>query len=220
MAHRRIGVILLATLVAAGLPSGAAGAQPQKTPDAPLAFLDSSLGAAPVSAAPGVRAAAQRLRQKLGRETIVDIDPKTGTPREIVRLDGLLSGPHIGDPTAIARDWIEDNAALLGLDDHDTNCLQAVAHDTSPAGITDVTFAQTYAGLRAFNAFIRVSVAPGGRVLNVTGSPTPDLHPDTTKPLIMAADARARAKADAGANTVGGDAELVLFEMPQGPVVA
>src|SRR3954452_18529109 len=169
MAHRRIGVILLAPLIAAGLPSGAAGAQPQKTPDAPLPFLDSSSGAAaPVSAAPAVRTAAQRLRQKLRRQAIVDIDPKTGTPREIVRLDGLLSGPQIGDPTAIARDWIEDNAALLGLDDHDTNCLQVVAHDTSPAGITDVTFAQTFAGLRAFNTFIRVSVAPGGGVLNVT----------------------------------------------------
>jgi hypothetical protein len=139
MAHQRIGVILLATLIAAGLPSGAAGAQPQKTPDAALPFLDSSSGAATVSAAPEVRAAAQRLRQKLGGETIVDIDPKTGTPREVVRLDGFLSGPHIGDPTAIARDWIEDNAALLGLDDHATDCLRAVAHETSPAGITDVT---------------------------------------------------------------------------------
>src|SRR4051794_8976420 len=239
MAHRRIGVILLATLIAAGLPSGAAGAQPQKTPDAPLPFLDSSSGAAPVSAAPGVRAAAQRLRQKLGRETIVDTDPKTGTPREIVRLDGPLSGPHIGDPTAIARDWIEDNAALLGLDDDDTDCLQAVAHDTSPAGITDVTFAQTYAGLRAFNTFIRVSVAPGGGVLNVTGSPTPDLHPNTTAPALSATEARVAAMRDAGASgavpsvdrvlagaartTVfadGGKAGLVLFHRPQGTRLA
>jgi extracellular elastinolytic metalloproteinase len=239
MAHQRIGVILLATLIAAGLPSGAAGAQPQKTPDAALPVLDSSSGAAPVSAAPGVRAAAQRLHQKLGGETIVDIDPKTGTPREVVRLDGFLSGPHIGDPTAIARDWIEDNAALLGLDDHATDCLRAVAHETSPAGITDVTFAQTYAGLRAFNTFIRVSVAPGGRVLEVTGSPTPDLHPNTTAPALTATQARGRAMGDAGASgavpsvdhvlagaarttffTDGAKAELVLFGRPQGTRLA
>src|SRR5512133_609864 len=157
MARRQLSSVLLATLVVAGLP-GSAGAQQAKTPGAPLAFLDSSSDAAPLPPAAGVRAAAQRLRQQLGRETIVDIDPKTGTPRVIARLDGVLSGPHTGDPTDIARGWIEDNAALLGLDDDDTDCLKAVGHDTSPAGITDMTFAQTYAGLRAFNTFIRVSV--------------------------------------------------------------
>jgi hypothetical protein len=99
-----------------------------------------------VPPAAGVREAAQRLREKLGRETIVDIDPKTGTPRHVVRLDGFLSHAQTGDPTAVARDWIDDHRALLGLDDDDTDCLRASAHETSPAGITDVTFAQTYAG--------------------------------------------------------------------------
>jgi extracellular elastinolytic metalloproteinase len=239
MAHRHIGVVLLAMLIAAGLPSAAAGAQPEKTPGAAPSFLDSSAGARPIAAVAGVRAAAQRLREKLGRETIVDVDPKTGTPREIVRLDGFLSAPRIDDPTTIARDWIEDNDALLGLDDHDMKCLHAVADHTSPAGITDVTFAQTSAGLRAFNTFIRVSVAPSGRVLNVTGSPTPDLHPNTTAPTVTATEARALAMRDAGASgaapgvdrvltgaartTVfadGGEAGLVLFHRPQGTRLA
>src|SRR3954451_6530373 len=219
MAHRRIG-LLLATLTLLGLSVAPARAQHGASPTDPQPLFDASAGAAPVAPAPQVRAAAKRLRQQLGPETLVDVDPKTGTPREIVSLDGFLSGPHPGQPEEIARHWIDDNAALLGLDHDDTRPLREVGESTSPAGITDVTFAQTYAGLRAFNAFIRVSVAPGGRVLNVTGSPTPDLHPDTTKPLIMAADARARAKADAGANTTVGDAELVLFAMPQGARLA
>ena len=91
MAHRQLGSVLLATVVVAGLPGAIAGAQQAKTPDAPLPVLDSSSGAAPLPPAPGVRAAAQRLREKLGRETIVDIDPKSGTPREVLRLDGFLS---------------------------------------------------------------------------------------------------------------------------------
>jgi hypothetical protein len=239
MAHRQIGSIVLAVLIVANLPSGAAGAQLEKTPGAPLPFLDSSAGAPPISATAGVRTAAQRLRTKLGPQTIVDVDPKTGTPREVMALDGFLSAPHTGDPTAIARDWIEDNDALLGLDDHDTRCLQVVSHDTSPAGITDVTFAQTQAGLRAFNTFIRVSVTPGGRVLTLTGSPTPDLRANTTAPSLTATQARVVAMRDAGASgavpsvdhvltdaartTVfadGGKAALVLFHRPQGARLA
>jgi extracellular elastinolytic metalloproteinase len=220
MAHRRIGWTLLATLVVAGLLAGAAGAQQGHGPDASLSFFDASAGAAPISPSSEVRAAAERLRQKLGRETIVDIDPKTGTPREIVRLDGFLSGPHRGDPTAIARDWIDDNDELLGLDDDEEDGLKTVMPETSPAGITDVTFAQTYAGLRAFNSFIRVSVAPGGRVLNVTGSPTPELEPNTTKPRLTATEARARAMRDASSSAAAPNAELVLFAMPQGTRLA
>jgi hypothetical protein len=239
MARRQLSWVLLATLVVAGLPGASAGAQQAKTPGAPLAFLDSSSNAAPLPPAAGVRAAAQRLREKLGRETIVDIDPKTGTPREVVKLDGFLSPPQTGDPTTVARDWVVDHRDLLGLDYDDTKCLRAVAHETSPAGITDVTFAQTSAGLRAFNTFIRVSVAPGGRVLEVTGSPTPDLHPNTTAPAVTATQARVLAMRDAGASgavprvdhvlagaaqpTVFADgekAELVLFGRPHGTRLA
>jgi extracellular elastinolytic metalloproteinase len=239
MAHRQLGSVVLATVVVAGLPGAIAGAQQAKTPDAPLPFLDSSSGAAPLPPAAGVRAAAQRLREKLGRETIVDIDPKTGTPREVLRLDGFLSTARTGDPTTVARDWIEDHSDLFGLDDDDADCLRAVAHETSPAGVTDVTFAQTYAGVRAFNTFIRVSVAPGGRVLAVTGSPTPDLRPNTTAPALTATQGRALAMHDAGASgavpsvdrvlagaartTVfadGATAELVLFGRPQGTRLA
>jgi hypothetical protein len=239
MACRQLGPVLLVTLIVAGLPGGIARAQQAKAPDAPLPFLDSGSDAAPVPPAAGVREAAQRLREKLGRETIVDIDPKTGTPRHVVRLDGFLSHAQTGDPTAVARDWIDDHRALLGLDDDDTDCLRASAHETSPAGITDVTFAQTYAGLRAFNTFIRVSVAPGGRVLEVTGSPTPDLHPNTTAPALTATQARGLAMADAGASgatpsvdhvlagaarttffTDGSKAELVLLGRPQGTRLA
>jgi hypothetical protein len=84
-----------------------------------------------------------------------------------------------------------------------------------------------------------VSVAPGGRVLEVTGSPTPDLHPNTTAPALTATQARGLAMADAGASgatpsvdhvlagaarttffTDGSKAELVLLGRPQGTRLA
>src|SRR4051812_31503436 len=100
VAHRRIGWILACTLIVACLPAGAARAQHGASPADPRAFLDASAsaGAAPVPASPAVRTAATRLREKLGPETVVDVDPKTGTPREILSLDAFLSGPHRGDP--------------------------------------------------------------------------------------------------------------------------
>jgi extracellular elastinolytic metalloproteinase len=216
MTRQRNSMVLLVALIVAGVPAGVARAQQGKVPSAPLSFLDASAGAPPVPPAPGVRAAAVRLRQQLGPQAIVDVDPKTGTPRQIMNLDGFLTGTRPGPPPAVAEEWIDDNTSLLGLSDRDEDRLRVTAQTTSPAGVTDVTFAQTFAGLQAFNASVRVSVAAGGRVLSVTGSPSPDLHANTITPKLTETEARARAVQDAGASGAEGvQSELVLFARPE-----
>ena len=140
MPCQRNSAVVLVALIVAGASAEVAHAQLSKFPNAPQAFLDASAGAPPVPPAPGVRDAALRLREKLGPQTIVDIDPKTGTPRQIMRLDGSLTGPRPGEPREIAEDWIDHNRHLLGLTDDDEDRLRATTQDTSPAGVTDVTF--------------------------------------------------------------------------------
>jgi extracellular elastinolytic metalloproteinase len=221
MTRRRNSMAVLVTLVLAGVPAGAARAQQGKVPNAPLSFLDASTGAPTVPPAPGVSAAALRLREQLGSQTIVDVDPKTGTPRQIMRLDGFLTGPHHRPPREVAEEWIDENTDLLGLTDRDEDRLQVTAETTSPAGVSEVTFAQRFEGLQAFNASVRVSVDADGRVLSVTGSPTRKLHPNTTSPKLTADEARADAVQDAGASGAEGvKAKLVLFARPQGARLA
>jgi extracellular elastinolytic metalloproteinase len=139
--------------------------------------------------APGTAAAAH--------QAIVDIDPHTGTPRQLARLDGFLSGASKDDPVDVARRYVAGRAAVLGLDSGDIARLERSGSYTSPLGITHVTFAQTYRGIPAFDSFVRVNVARDGRVVNVVGSPVADFGVTSTSPVLSARAARAAAMRDA-----------------------
>jgi extracellular elastinolytic metalloproteinase len=147
----------------------------------------------------GVRAAAARLHGALGRQAVVDIDRRTGTPRHLARLDGFLSGPRRDDPVEVARRYIAAHAAALGIEAGDVTRHKLVRSYTSPIGVTHVTFAQTYGGIPAFDGFVRVNVARDGRVVNLVGSPVRDLGVASTRPALTPRAARAAAMRDAGA---------------------
>jgi extracellular elastinolytic metalloproteinase len=145
------------------------------------------------------RAAVERLRDRLGHQAVVDIDPGTGTPRHVARLDGFLSGPSEDEPVDVARRYVADHSTALDLDAGDRARLQVAGSYMSSIGVTHVTFTQTYGGIPAFDSFVRVNVARGGRVLNVVGSPAGDARLASTTPALSARAARAAAMRDAGA---------------------
>src|SRR5215213_6477095 len=60
--------------------------------------------AAPESA--GAIRARDRLSARLGRQGVVDVDPRTGTPRFVGRLDGFLTGPSATDPAEIVLAYV------------------------------------------------------------------------------------------------------------------
>ena len=119
-------------------------------------------------------------------------------PRQLVRPGGFLSGPSADDPVQVARGYVSGHAAALGLDANDVARLEPARSYTSPIGVTHVTFAQTYGGIPAFDSFVRVNVARGGRVLNVVGSPASDVRVASTTPGLTARAARSAAMRDAG----------------------
>src|SRR5918996_1120554 len=98
-------------LPAPGLAQGGGQTRP-RTLDSPVAsgyddpkpgFLDTRLRSrdrAPRSAR--LRTGQTRLRRALGRTGVVDVDPVTGTPRRVARLNGFLTGPSRRSATAIA----------------------------------------------------------------------------------------------------------------------
>jgi extracellular elastinolytic metalloproteinase len=60
-------------------------------------------------------AAVTKLREALGVEGIVGIDPLTSTPRIVARLDGFLTAPGDTPAAAIGLDYVRANAAAFGL---------------------------------------------------------------------------------------------------------
>src|SRR3954470_8854587 len=71
-------------------------------------------------------------------QTVVDIDPATGTPRVLERLDGALSAPSSDDPLTIASSWVQDNLSRLGLDRADYDALAPPQVSSLPGGISSV----------------------------------------------------------------------------------
>jgi hypothetical protein len=56
------------------------------------------------------------LRAELGDQGIVDLDPLTGTPRQVARLDGFRTGPSRAPALKIATDYVRAHASLFGVD--------------------------------------------------------------------------------------------------------
>jgi hypothetical protein len=113
-------------------------------------------------------AAAGRLRASLGEQGIVDIDPLTGTPRQVARLDGFLTGPSKAPAAQVARAYLKAHADLFGVDPA-TLTLSRDYRDI--AGTHHLSFRQHAGSVPVFGNGIRADVARNGALIQMTGSP-------------------------------------------------
>jgi extracellular elastinolytic metalloproteinase len=153
--------------------------------------------ARPPSAA--TRDARGALQRRLGSRGVVDVDPISGTPRVLARLDGTLTGPASGGPEAIALAYVRANLPALGLTQSDLDGLKLASRTRSPGGITEVRWTQSYAGIPAAGNDLRVFVTRDGRVLSVLGSPVHALAVGSTAPKLDAGEAVRALQASLGA---------------------
>ncbi|HWN05949.1 MAG TPA: hypothetical protein VNO53_02215, partial [Steroidobacteraceae bacterium] len=105
-------------VIALGLTAALAGATPAAAQQGEGAFDARARERAAITAsgAPPARrptAAMRRargaLQRSLGRQGVVDVDPLTGTPRVLARLDGTLAGPRRGDPADVAQRYVREH---------------------------------------------------------------------------------------------------------------
>lgn len=200
-----------------------------------MSLLSAAFFAASSPAAGGSGATAEALRSSLGLQGIVDLDPVTGTPRLVARLDGFLTEPRAGDAPALVLGYVREHEGVFGLDEEDLAGLRLVRDETDAFGVRHLLWTQEAGGVRAYANDLRASVAADGRILTVSGSPIPDLEVPTGTP-VGGAEAVATALRDAGhppvraprplasprgaarrARYAGGhSAELVLVATPRG----
>ena len=142
--------------------------------------------------------AAERLDRKLGAQGFVDPNPQTGAASFVGRTDGYLTPRSDATPRAIVKGYVSDNRAAFGLDDSDLAGLQLTDSYTSVDGVTHVTYAQKYKGLESFDTYLRGNVTEDGRLINVSGSPQPDLSVASITPSLSADEALLAARDDVG----------------------
>jgi extracellular elastinolytic metalloproteinase len=169
--------------------------------------------------APG--AAARALARRLGSEGVVRLDPVTGTPRQLLRTDGALTGRSSSPPARIALDYVRAHAGVFGLTGSELSALGAPQTTRSPAGIRRLRWTQSYRGLPVIGAGLRAAVAGDGRLISLSGAPLPDASVASTAPQLSREQALARVRRDAGAPAgAGDDPRLVIFSAHDGPRLA
>src|SRR6185312_5600952 len=113
--------------------------------------------------------------ERLGVQGIVDIDPVTGTPRIVAKLNGFLTGPRQGSAAAIGLDYLRQHQAAFGIDAATLSTLTLVRDYVSIDGTHHVFWRQSRGGISVFGSGVRINVTKDGRIINVVGSPVAGL---------------------------------------------
>jgi hypothetical protein len=142
----------------------------------------------------------EALSDKLGSRGVLEFAPSTNSARVVAKLDGFLTGPSGRDAADVALDYVRANEATFGLSGAEVGALRLVRRYTDNGGTTHLVWAQRLDGIVAWGNELLANVTKDGRLINVSGSPVPDLGTRTTEPDLTARQAVDRALDDAGAS--------------------
>jgi extracellular elastinolytic metalloproteinase len=145
------------------------------------------------------------LVRSVGPQGIVDIDPATGTPRNIGRLDGFLTGPSAANASTVALGYVRAHLPAMGLTKADLKTLTLRDAWVDAAGIHHLSWTQSANGIPVFGNGLKANVAKRGQLISIQGSPVSGLTRLAAKtsatPRLSASSAR-----NLAARAVGGSA--------------
>ena len=155
---RSVLLVVFAAFVAAGASTAALAANPKNEKRDNFAFFDSRQStasqkvlrskAAKLDAEPS--AAAASLRETLGNEGILSIDPLTSTARAVGRTDGFLTGPSSASAASVALAYVSANATALGLTSSDLGTLRLARDYVDVGGTHHLSWVQYASGIPLF----------------------------------------------------------------------
>ncbi len=141
-------------------------------------------------------AGVKTLRRQLGVQGLIDIDPMTGTPRLLGRIDGFLTGKSKQKPAKIVRKYVRTHPDVFGLSHKEVAALKLRKTYKDIAGTRHLSFIQRVAGVPVFGNGLRAHVAKDGRLIQVDGSPLAKLPTQLAAPQLTAGQARQAAVSD------------------------
>ncbi|MEU4242330.1 M36 family metallopeptidase [Actinoplanes sp. NPDC026619] len=216
MTHFRRTLIAGASVLVVGLiPAGAGPAKaapPATRPGATAApdNYDARRDPAVAGSRKTKAAGADSLRDSLGQQGIVDIDSFTGTPRQVAKLDGFLTGPSRKPAVQVARDYLKAHADLFGVD---PATLKLGRDYKDIEGTHHLSFLQQVGDVPVFGNGIRADVARDGSLIQMTGSPVRQVPASLAGARLTGAQALDTARKDARETrpTTSDNAKLVAF---------
>jgi extracellular elastinolytic metalloproteinase len=220
--RRRLCVVSLVVALAGSFP-GLASANPPDMreattrPSIDVAFLDTRR---PIATRTDLVIATERARaaldDALGRPALLELDPRTGTPRFVGLLDGYLTAARASPARSVAMGFVHANLDAFGLTSADLRTFVFRKDYVDVDGIHHLSWTQVAHGMPAFDNGLEAAVTRDGRLVNVTGSPAHGLGVGVgdVRPTIGATSATERARLSVGATAAparGDTASLVLF---------
>src|SRR5919112_1836335 len=135
-----------------------------------------------------------KLKRKLGAQGLVSIDPLTGSPRQIARVDGFLTGKSSRSPKSIALRYVQRNRATFVLSRSAMRSLKLRRDYRDIGGTHHLSFVQTSKGIPVYGNGLIAHVARNGRIIGFTGSPLTSMSRlPSARPAVSAQAARSAA---------------------------
>src|SRR5262249_930560 len=107
--------------------------------------------------------------RRLGR-VHYEVNSLTGVPTSLVRYGGFLTRPSKASPRAIAEQFLQQNAAILGLSQQDlANIVLRKQYLTKHNGVTQLYFRQVVNGLDVYGSDLSFAVDRKGRIAIMGG---------------------------------------------------
>lgn len=167
---------------------------------------------------PGVR----KLREQLGTQGVLELDPDTGTARQVAKLDGYLTTRSDDSSEDVVRRYLRSHPDVFGLTDAQVRDLTLRKQYTDVAGIRHLSFLQSVDGVPVFGNGVKANVSHDGRLISVVGSPVRKLPSQLAPARVTGTQAKRAAVRDmAGAQAAEGShaatAQQVVYPTVDGP---
>ena len=199
------------------LLAGASTAGPASAANPPNSGFDLRAGSARATVPSAPRTARRELRAELGARALLSVDPATGRPRVVGRLDGTLTGPSSATNAEVALEYLREHAAVYGLTPAQVAGLRVGAQRRAAGGLRSVQLTQSYDGVKSIDSGIRAVLDASGRLIELIGSPDPKLEVAGTRARVSRARAAQLAAQASGAPRSADDARVTAVIFHVGP---
>jgi extracellular elastinolytic metalloproteinase len=147
-------------------------------------------------------AASEKFRNSLGTQGVVELDPNTGTPAQVTKLDGFLTGKSAKKAQDIALGYVKAHPEVFKLSDADLGTLKLRKDYVDDLGSHHIFWSQVVDGIEVFGNGLKANVTKNGQLISVMGAPvtglTSQADAKSAAPQVSADKARTTAAEDIG----------------------